>query len=88
MKIIVNEKGAEALKLLLDSYLRTHWINGKNNVDAIINAIRIADPKLLEWDEVVEKAEQQAQEKQQETQEGEQQEEWNQSMEQEEKTHY
>jgi len=57
MKITVNQKGAEALKLLLDSYLKAHWLNWKNDVDLIIDAINVADQSLLAWDKDVEKYE-------------------------------
>lgn len=61
MQIIVNQKWAEALKLLLDTYLKTNGIDWKHNVDLIINAINVADDTLLEWDKEVEQAEQNTQ---------------------------
>lgn len=61
MQITVNQKWAEALKLLLDTYLKANGIDWKHNVDLIINAINVADDTLLEWDKEVEQAEQDTQ---------------------------
>jgi len=43
MKIVVDSEGAKAIEVLLDLYLKTNGLNGKQDVDYILSNLKVKD---------------------------------------------